>query len=223
MKCRTWNQEGPTINIASKSTHEICTHYVLTLAKILYPPPNVHFGGCNKLHHPWRSDVWAIQSVWSCPSRDVCQDDLTYHHLMIIINHEKVDSSPMLGAFQRIWGIDSHQDSISLHVCQSGQDNVKLHYKVMDQYWFSPSFICEIGLKDENTPKHRNEVGSEHTLMLRARPWFVWHPHQGLVETPHVATRVALVANHHFCRPVLRATYLAMERWTSEVGLGVFR
>ena len=57
--------------------------------------------------------------------------------------------------------------------------------------------------------------------MLRARPWFVRHPHQGLVETPHVATRVALVANHHFCRPITRVTYLAMERWTSEVALGV--
>ena len=150
-----------------------------------------------------------------------CQDDLTHHHLMIIINHEKIDSSPMLGAFQWIWGIDSHQDLISLHVCQCGQDNVKLHYKAMDQYWFSPSFRCEIGLKDENTPKHRIEVGSEHTLMLRACPWFVRHPHQGLVETPHVATRVALVVNHHFCRPVPCATYLAMEGWTSEVAFGV--
>ena len=57
--------------------------------------------------------------------------------------------------------------------------------------------------------------------MLRARPWFVRHPHQGLLETPHAATRVALVANHNFGRPVPRATYLAMERWTSEVAFGV--
>ena len=57
--------------------------------------------------------------------------------------------------------------------------------------------------------------------MLRARPWFVRHPHQGLVETPHVATRVALVANHHFRRPMTCATHLAMERRPSEVALGV--
>ena len=68
---------------------------------------------------------------------------VTHYHLMIIINHKNCDSSPTLGAFQRIWGIYSLQDSISIHVCQCGQDNVKLYYKVMDQDWFSPSFICE--------------------------------------------------------------------------------
>ena len=57
--------------------------------------------------------------------------------------------------------------------------------------------------------------------MPRACPRFVEDAHKWHIQTPDVATRVALIAYHHLGRSVSCPTHKAVKRGTTEVALGV--